>query len=512
MWGDLTAGHPGSSTSGSVFVIEAGYLSAESTITLLSGDATRVKSTIGDLKCRLIVDDGNVGSIISAARITGYGGAPSHIKKGRITLLSAATEISQFQSSQQPYEPYNNVPMMLVNEGIESIEAGTFINARIKADDTTGGDTVVSDGSIHRIITAQGIYSVSKIECKKLAKVAASDQVRIGANLSGELVFHDMDPTSTIAIGGSLSANGKIIVDAGHLKGQIVINANGGTGSSAGTWSGDVIVGGQAIPHATYYAQSSSAYGGGAVGVVPFGRYLGDTTYNTGSAGARTQVPTANSESSPLVLVPAQLDATHGIDLACFGRVTTLASGDHFVYVYKPMNQNQEWVDVTCRTTQSLSDATATEPLRRSVKIRGLSGYLFPKGAYRITTVQKPAAYSCSSSVSFAEAYCGDMISPAASELGEFNYWIKVVKDCNGNGHYDNGDTCQDCGADVDDGSMTGTPDGGVDINDLLYYLQCYEAGGLCADMDDGSGSGTPDQGVDINDLLYFLAAYEAGC
>ena len=68
------------------------------------------------------------------------------------------------------------------------------------------------------------------------------------------------------------------------------------------------------------------------------------------------------------------------------------------------------------------------------------------------------------------------------------------------------------CPADLDDGSGTGTPDGGVDINDLLYFLVQYEAGSIAADLDDGSGSGTPDGGVDINDLLFFLTRYEGGC
>ncbi len=68
------------------------------------------------------------------------------------------------------------------------------------------------------------------------------------------------------------------------------------------------------------------------------------------------------------------------------------------------------------------------------------------------------------------------------------------------------------CPADVDDGTGSGTPDHGVDINDLLYFLLQYEAGNIAADLDDGSGTGTPDGGVDINDLLFFLAHYEAGC
>jgi hypothetical protein len=32
------------------------------------------------------------------------------------------------------------------------------------------------------------------------------------------------------------------------------------------------------------------------------------------------------------------------------------------------------------------------------------------------------------------------------------------------------------------------------------------------ADLDNGSGTGTPDGGVDINDLLYFLVRFEGGC
>ncbi len=68
------------------------------------------------------------------------------------------------------------------------------------------------------------------------------------------------------------------------------------------------------------------------------------------------------------------------------------------------------------------------------------------------------------------------------------------------------------CPADVDDGSGTGRRDGGVTIDDLLYYLGIYGAGVSSADMDDGSGTGTRDGGVTIDDLLYYLTRYSAGC
>jgi hypothetical protein len=72
--------------------------------------------------------------------------------------------------------------------------------------------------------------------------------------------------------------------------------------------------------------------------------------------------------------------------------------------------------------------------------------------------------------------------------------------------------TLPDCVADMDNGTGTGTPDGGVGIEDLLYYLGVYDAGTSRADVDDGTGTGTPDGGVGIEDLLYYLERYDAGC
>ncbi|QQS09715.1 MAG: PQQ-dependent sugar dehydrogenase [Phycisphaerales bacterium] len=68
------------------------------------------------------------------------------------------------------------------------------------------------------------------------------------------------------------------------------------------------------------------------------------------------------------------------------------------------------------------------------------------------------------------------------------------------------------CVADLDDGTGTGTPDGGVTIDDLLYYITIFGQGLTNADLDDGSGTGTPDGGVTIDDLLYFLVRFSAGC
>lgn len=68
------------------------------------------------------------------------------------------------------------------------------------------------------------------------------------------------------------------------------------------------------------------------------------------------------------------------------------------------------------------------------------------------------------------------------------------------------------CDADVDNGTFTGMPDEGVTIEDLLYFLECFNLGRLCADLDDGTGLGNPDGGITIEDLLYFLFRFDRGC
>lgn len=56
--------------------------------------------------------------------------------------------------------------------------------------------------------------------------------------------------------------------------------------------------------------------------------------------------------------------------------------------------------------------------------------------------------------------------------------------------------------------------DAAVDANDLVLYLDRFEAGSPLADLsNNGSGGpGSPDGGVDINDLIYYLIRYEGGC
>lgn len=103
------------------------------------------------------------------------------------------------------------------------------------------------------------------------------------------------------------------------------------------------------------------------------------------------------------------------------------------------------------------------------------------------------------------ETVLADPVTPVITPFGLFN-GVRT----NGIARWEPG--IPDCVADVDDGSGTGTPDGGVTIDDLLFYLSIFGQGDVRADIDNGTGTGTTDGGVTIDDLLYYLARFGQGC
>jgi hypothetical protein len=142
------------------------------------------------------------------------------------------------------------------------------------------------------------------------------------------------------------------------------------------------------------------------------------------------------------------------------------------------------------------------EPDLATISLNGL-----PPGQPVLRSFSLPSGASQTSSLDLL------FTSPDPEQL----YNLVIEADTDGDGEWEPistyrvGDTGP-CVADVDDGSFTGMPDGGVTIDDLLYYLFIFENGDLTADVDDGSATGTPDGGVTIDDLLYYLQRFELGC
>jgi hypothetical protein len=121
--------------------------------------------------------------------------------------------------------------------------------------------------------------------------------------------------------------------------------------------------------------------------------------------------------------------------------------------------------------------------------------------------------------VTAGDSECGDDASVTFSVVNGNSYTVRIGGAAAGNtgsGTLSVTFTpAPSCVADFDNDSDYGngrTPDGGVDINDLLSYLGAFEDGHVSADVANGSGQNIPDGGVDVNDLIYFLIRFEQGC
>lgn len=122
---------------------------------------------------------------------------------------------------------------------------------------------------------------------------------------------------------------------------------------------------------------------------------------------------------------------------------------------------------------------------------------------------------------------CAETFLALPPPVADFTYEFCVVRDCpplggtqaDGVPDFDTCTftPCPNTGCthpicDCDDGSFTGTPDGGVTADDLLYFLFLFDTGNPGADIDDGTQTATPDGGVTVDDLLFFLLRFDMGC
>ncbi len=339
----------------------------------------------------------------------------------------------------------------------------------------------------------------------------------------------------TLQAGSSSSKGGVHIATASGLKGQVVIN--GGDGSPAGTWGGDVQVDSLPVlahpgPSDGAYPLPSSTYGGGAVGLVPYHLYAADCVpphhedWSTPAGEALFFDSQLNGTIPNTPAVPVRM--------RFYGPVKTNAPADEtpvavWLWIRDTTGHIDRWQDITGAFTISVNRAGNTS---REISLTRAGGHgTLPPGYYAVTVDRtSPGKLYCDGTSASAPPSVGtNMVNAQSQPVTEYHFTI--FPDCNNNGVWDaidiangtpdsdgNGipDACvaaaEHCRADLDDGEFGGVPDNGVDINDLVFFLYGYENGIAVVDLDDGSMTGTPDGGVDINDLLFFLAHYEAGC
>lgn len=270
-----------------------------------------------------------------------------------------------------------------------------------------------------------------------------------------------------------------------------------------------------------YLTPSDSLYGlpddltGGALGVLPF---------HVNAADVRPTDSIGGTDASPGVILQSEFSRPHdnaatmrqGIRIGFYGPIEAPAQTNPVIVEWlmkesAPENPDS-WMDFT-NNCQIVLHREGTSGMHHILKVAGWEvtrpESMLPAGTWRVRNL--PAEDP-------AHVYChgmGELTNLAGPPPVTFEQWFTVAPDCDADGVVDSSScdtTGGGCPADVDDGSATGTPDGGVTIDDLLYYLAIFQQGSPDADLDDGTSNGEHDGGVTIDDLLYFLYRFNGGC
>lgn len=466
-----------------VTTVLAQKVSSAATIRAVTGDIDEVHTTgnsgsNGEMAGLIKADAGNINDVI-----TDYGDLTGGVHaystttgQGRISNINVGGDVNSTAliGGLFPIRSYHGIGTIVANS----------INAKI----TSRADANFGDG-------------VGRID---------SLQTRTG-NLSGELVCAYVGPSSgspsfAFRVAGSLSAT--LTVDhTDGLQHPIFVNAAGGSS----TWTGDVQLGvqsGNTLSGRPFYTASSTSVGGSAIGLVPYAVYDQDCVPALAVATRPSTPSTSTPDSYTLTTDYGLFTSGNPLKLRFYGPASAQANSGFPIRLYRITTQGSETsiADLTCHTSQTVHRLSGAGSLSREIvitypsKTNGLN-----PGTYAITTYPLTTTTNECSGTTYSTLYSDGIASPTSSQVRPFRIDL-TIEDTSTN------PCVGGLVPDVDDGSMTGTPDSGITIDDLLYYLHIFELGDISADVDDGSGTHTLDQGVTIDDLLYYLYRFELGC
>jgi hypothetical protein len=429
----------------------------------------------------------------------------------------------------------------LSNTSLGTVQ-GSNIYANISA---TNRNAATNRGNVSKIRATSGTFSGSLSGLGFTGGTAGDPPgiITVGSLAASVNMLSGLSSASFIKAGTALT--GAITLPAPNLPagvvglaGQIIPNAFNATSNA---WTGSVTVGG--IPLASnYYSNVSSTLGGGAVGLVPYKLYATDCSppHHDDWVVPDSEVHVLNSQFNGMIS-----NGSGGflpkvpVRMRFYGPVKTdAATGTSPVAVWLWVNDSsgvyQQWHDVTSLLNVTVTRAGGSASREVVITPIAAQGSL-PPGYYAITanlvganrlycdgtlatvppsvTTNMPGNYAQYNFQLFSD--CGTILNPPNGVWDASEIAADSGLDSNNDGYLD---SCSggpaNCPADLDDGNWGGIPNGGVGIEDLLFFLYGFEAGLGVVDLDnDGDPAvGTPDAAVTIEDLLYFMNHFEAGC
>ncbi len=490
----------------------------------------------------------SVGSVTAAEGIVIHGDLSDDITStGAITKITITGDIAGGPSAEWPMkieapsigelvfqrattsEPNDSFEIEVRADAIGSLQCEGFVGLLRGSSDTFVdlAELIVGTDPCNRPDVTYGNFEGSFL-------VDAFDRIEIAGSLIDHtgaprgMYLTSVPPASVVRIGQEL-ANRLDILDNGGLEGQVIIgssayiNNDPVCGFVPPAWLDDVVVSfNQTMTPRPHYAQASIEFGGGSVGVVPYAMHRADvawTSYTSDDdAGEVLQ-----SEFCPV----GNNSRRQELRLKFYGPLVSAAES-----IFTPVVRLQQqpsgstlWVDVAPRYYAAVggqADSLSPRIVRVGGYIADSDVRMLAAGHYRVLPALDaegvPLLRCAGTYLNPPRPIATEIIEGVVHFLGGA-FEFDVDLDCDADGHLNQpGDpACMrtfegQCPADVDDATMSGNADGGVTIDDLLYYLDIFELGTASADLDDGSGTGTPDGGVTIEDLLFFLSHFEAGC
>lgn len=235
------------------------------------------------------------------------------------------------------------------------IAAHTSIKV-VEADSIWAGiDTTLEGGyeDIWYVKARSGSFS-GYLNCRDLSSPTTPSGIDIAGDLNADvftrvlrepIIADSLGGDNTVWIGSSMvddgdTSDGRIVLGAGGLAGQIILN--GAAATPSGAWSGDVTVGSivlntsQSQPNqAPYYNRLSSTLGGGSVGLAAFNLHGTDC------------LPANNATAQGLL---------SSVRVRHYGPIALAASEPVLLERQAQTNPPSSWVGVTSNFTYSVSN------------------------------------------------------------------------------------------------------------------------------------------------------------
>ncbi len=297
-------------------------------------------------------------------------------------------------------------------------------------------------------------------------------------------------PNSVVRV-RRLEPGAEIRVPSGGLRGQVVVNA---PNTDPLSWLGNVVVGTTTLGPVPAYGSTSTALGGGAVGLAPYRIHRADSFPAPVLVGGVETRGRISAQGNPMG--PAYMPFVRYYGPVVASQDTSVGG---LVHVQRsPRTVTPTWVAAPAsQFAFSIPDDGAFD---RRVLIAGAGAGRLPTGLYRI--VSNPAALRCG------------LVDgpPGVSDAVVFEFEIE-----------------DGCGAaDIANTDGDPIPDGMIDNGDFAaffaaFFLPSSDPARLRADIANtdgevasvwalGTASGGPDGQIDNGDFSSFFLAFFAGC